>query len=297
MLLRPWVPEIEPVLSFDCTARYTSRLRDEMPTAETMKSEPGIRTMEYTSVVRRDRETESSFRWEADLSRSFQANLRPALWSRLDRGRAYSVVLESSCSEGRADLVWASFGERDLNGFRPIAQLMQNSTCSRILALLKRDVVRTEDYLLPRIGVDVKTFRGSMQQMVKEGLATAAGDRRFMLGPEFRLPEVEICSFEFKLANWRRALYQATRYRSFSHRVYVVLPPKSVPNVTELDSFRRLKIGLMAHSTDGESRIVIPAPKAVPTARHRLIRAVGMLAIPDPDRSFRQKCPAHQSTA
>jgi hypothetical protein len=206
------------------------------------------------------------------------------------------VVLESSCSEGRADLVWASFGERDLNSFRPIAQLMQSPTCSRILALLKREAIRTEEYLLPRIGVDVKTFRGSMQQMVKEGLAAAVGDRRFVLGPEFRLPEVEICSFEFKLANWRRALYQATRYRSFSHRVYVVLPPDRVPNVGELDSFRKLKIGLMDHSTDGESRIVIPAPKVVPTARHRLIRAVGMLAIPDLDRSFLQKCPTPQST-
>src|ERR1019366_8308574 len=112
-----------------------------------------------------DCETEGSFRWEAGLSRSFQANLSPALWSRLDR-RPCSVVLESSCSEGRADLVWASFGTSDLSAFRPVALLLQSPTCSRILALLKRESVRTEAYLLPRIGVEIKTLRGCMRQMV-----------------------------------------------------------------------------------------------------------------------------------
>jgi hypothetical protein len=237
-----------------------------------------------------------SFRWEADLSKSFRANLAPELWSRLDQRRS-SVVLESSCSEGRADLVWASFSRRDLSAYGPVAGLLQSPTCSRILALLKRESVRTEGFLVPRVGVDAKTFRSNIQQMVRARLVGVPGVGRFVLGPRFRLPEVEICSFEFKLANWRRALYQATRYRSFSHRVYVVLPSDRVPqNCEALASFTRLKIGLMAHSIDGESNIIIPALKGEPTARHTLIRAVGMLSNPDPDRPYLRKSPTPPST-
>ena len=92
------------------------------------------------------------------------------------------------------------------------------------------------------------------------------------------MPQIEICSFEFKLENWKRALYQAKRYRTFSHRVFVVMPTRTVGRVNgALEYFRRFNIGLIGHDAKGASEQVLPSRKREPISRAGFIRALGML--------------------
>jgi hypothetical protein len=52
-------------------------------------------------------------------------------------------------------------------------------------------------------------------------------------------------AFEMKLANWQKALSQASRYRNFAHQPIVVLPPKACDNAMRaLDTFKLVRVGL-----------------------------------------------------
>lgn len=189
-------------------------------------------------------------------------------------------LCESDCSEGQADLVYAHLSKANAPGriLGPIADLLRQPSCSRILSTLKPRAPRNEAFLRERVGVTAQTLRFWLKQLLEARLIQASGADSFVLGSRFVIPELEICSFEFKLQNWRRALYQATRYRVFSHRVYVVMPPESMnPALENLALFRRLNVGLVSHDRAGQTRAILQASKKPPISRHRLIMALGML--------------------
>ena len=220
-----------------------------------------------------------SFPCEEDLRQSFLKHASPSLWSRSTPAVRVMTALESNCSEGRADWVWARIVcNWPSYTARRLANLLQQPTCSRILEILKPQAVRRESYLQAHVGVATRTFRGWLAELVEAGLVSSRGENRYVLGPRFNLPEIEICSFEFKLENWKRAFYQAKRYRTFSHRVFVVMPPRAGARVNgALGHFRTFNIGLITHDVNGNSQRLLPSRKRAPVSRAGLIRALGML--------------------
>jgi hypothetical protein len=220
-----------------------------------------------------------TFRWEDDLRESFRKNALPNFWKNRRQSSSVATLDESTCSDGRADLVSASLPEGTLEGrLGEWCSLITRPTCSRVLACFPRNSVRTERFLLRRLGVSVEGLRRALREMLHAGLLRDLGGGRYRLDDDFVLPNIEITSFEFKLSNWRRALYQATRYRVFSHRVYVVLPAESTRAAAENSNlFAGLNIGLIAHSSDGNCHQLVRPRKREPIARHRMIMAIGAL--------------------
>ncbi len=221
----------------------------------------------------------SQFRWECELSESFQESVRPSLWSRR-KGGTWILARESVCSEGRADLVWGRFEESgSLRELRRHASLLQNPTSSRILAVLYREVSLPAEDLLRRIGVSRPVLQKWLRALVEAELVEKnAGDFYSLIAPR-KIPKVEICSFELKLKNWQRALYQATRYRSFSQRVFVVMPPCPAELAYRHKYlFERANVGLVSHDTTGKSRILVHPKIRRPHATYRTIMAIGMLS-------------------
>ena len=52
-------------------------------------------------------------------------------------------------------------------------------------------------------------------------------------------------AFEMKLANWQKALSQASRYRNFAHQAIVVLPPAACALAAEkMATFKLVRVGL-----------------------------------------------------
>jgi len=187
--------------------------------------------------------------------------------------------MESTCSEGRADWVWAGVACDWPKGIPDgSSRLLQQPTCSRILATVKPGAVRRESYLEARAGVATGTFRYWLGELLEWGFLSEVDSRRYVLGPSYSEPEIEICSFEFKLYDWKRAFYQAKRYRTFSHRVYVVMPPEAARRVNgSLVMLRRFHVGFITHGDDGESANVLLCNKRQPNSRPGFIRALGML--------------------
>ena len=221
----------------------------------------------------------AQFRWEQELSKSFQESARPNLWSRL-KGGTWTLVRESACSEGRADLVWGRFEEsRSLSKIRRHAHLLQNLTSSRILAILYRERELSAEDILQKIGISRPVLQRWLRTLTEARLIEKDVTDIYSLTLPRKMPKVEICSFELKLKNWQRALYQATRYRSFSHRVFVVMPPCSAELAyAQKHRFEKANIGLVAHDTSGQSRILVRPKSRRPHATHRTFMAIGMLS-------------------
>jgi hypothetical protein len=223
------------------------------------------------------------FRWERQLQASFQTNADRSLWCRLPRVSLELTFRESTCSNGRADLVWAGIAAHwPRRRHKEVSLLLRQPTCSRILAELKPRAARTEAFLARRAGVTQPTFRHWMRRLLASALARKTGRARYILGSSFPGTEVEFCAFEFKLNDWKRAFCQALRYRTFSHRVFVVMPVNMLDNLTRhVDRFKRFNVGLIAHCDDGTSETLMRPKKRLPTSRPNFIRALGQLIAAD----------------
>lgn len=221
----------------------------------------------------------TSFRWEEELRQSFLNRACPTLWSRSGATVQQRAFMESTCSDGRADWVWAGIRCDWPEGVPPnVGWLLRQPACSRILATLKPRSPRRKEYLQRRSGVAAATFRRHLSDLVEQDLVSDLDDNRYILGPAFVEPQVEICSFEFKLHNWKRAFHQAKRYRTFSHRVFVVMPTQVVGRLVDhLDMFRQFNIGLIGHDSDGSSERVVGSRKREPISRNGFIQALGLL--------------------
>lgn len=220
-----------------------------------------------------------SFRWEEDLRRSFQQHAASTLWCPRPKPGPIRAAIESTCSDGRADWVWATLRCSLPDNIPALSyELMQQPTCSRILAALRTKSRQPEEMVFYFAGVSRRTYRMFLDQLLDTGLVSFDKAGFMKLGPRFPTPDIEICSFEFKLKDWRRALQQARRYRSFSHRVYVVMPNTGVGRaIQHIDSFRRSNIGLIQHDSDGISNRLIVSKKRKPSCPSDHIQAIGLL--------------------
>lgn len=84
---------------------------------------------------------------------------------------------------------------------------------------------------------------------------------------------------EAKLKNWKRALYQASRYKTFANQSWVLMDSYySKPAVKNLDSFKRLSVGLASFSTSGELIKHYAPPKQTHYSELSFWRASTMLS-------------------
>lgn len=220
-----------------------------------------------------------SFQWEEDLRQSFLRHASPEIWCSSPKAGPTLTAIESTCSDGRADWVWATLAHSIPDDLRGIGlELMQQPACSRILAALKRQRNQPDDRLQFVSGVSRNTYRRHLATLRESGLILEKGRGIWSLGKSFRLPDNEICSFEFKLYNWKRALQQAQRYLSFSHRVYVVMPEgETTTAMRHTEWFRRHNVGLIEHNPSGRSRRLILSKKRTPRCPSEHIQAIGFL--------------------
>ena len=66
--------------------------------------------------------------------------------------------------------------------------------------------------------------RQTINALLRENLAIYLKNGKLKLTAKAYIPHIEILSIEFKLSDWRKALRQAARHRSFADRAYVVMP-------------------------------------------------------------------------
>ncbi len=72
----------------------------------------------------------------------------------------------------------------------------------------------------------------------------------------------ELIAIEAKLKDWKKALKQAYRYLDYANQSWVLLDEAHVsPAIKNIESFKRLRVGLASISTEGDLKIIFSPEK------------------------------------
>lgn len=108
--------------------------------------------------------------------------------------------------------------------------------------------IRFENYI-KRINKNPNIFMVSEQKKL-------FGVPDFIILEKTNETERLIVSIELKLFNWKRALKQAFRYKTFSNLVVVILDENKIMSaLKEIDQFRHFNIGLASFNNNNEITI------------------------------------------
>ena len=109
----------------------------------------------------------------------------------------------------------------------------------------------TTELVAALAGVTTATARAALKQFCAAGLCEPAAARsRWMKVVQPRPIANEIVSIEAKLRDWRKAFFQANRYRAYSTQSWVVMDAAcAAPAARNLDVFRVKNIGLAVVSS------------------------------------------------
>ncbi|GHT46703.1 hypothetical protein FACS189454_08250 [Planctomycetales bacterium] len=154
-----------------------------------------------------------------------------------------TIVREVDCSRGRPDYL----GVRLHGGccfdepLHPIGE-----AGAHILSLLKPAVPRTFNYLRSQCVYTDATLKRTLRNLIELGYVKPRQDTSaYFLGEKYRFTQCEIWSFELKLHNARRAVFQAQQSRVFADRSMIVVPPGRENVYAKFDApLKRFGIGL-----------------------------------------------------
>jgi len=160
------------------------------------------------------------FESEDVLVKAASAGLGPLL----GRGGKAHTLFEHDAGFGRADVVLFSLHPGRARKRAKIAKgFAARPSLARLLLSLQQRPLSLQS-ILKRVRISRASFRKCMSELISAGLAerTETGCYQLKISPVH--PVSNIIALEVKLSKWKRALYQAQRYRAFANASYVVLP-------------------------------------------------------------------------
>lgn len=119
---------------------------------------------------------------------------------------------------------------------------------SKILAYIKRKAPHGIEYLSKKTNLQTNTIKNVLLNLKNEKIINEIEESKYVLSIDFDFSDVEIWSFELKLKNWKRAVFQSLRYKIFSDYVYIVMPDNMREIIkTHEKTFRDFNIGVLIY--------------------------------------------------
>jgi len=95
---------------------------------------------------------------------------------------------------------------------------------SKILSCLSYKRGYTVNYILRKTGFNESQLEKMLSQLVNKNILQKDDKNKYFIQKTIVIPQLSIVSFELKIDNWKRALFQAIRYKTFSDYSYIVMP-------------------------------------------------------------------------
>lgn len=181
-----------------------------------------------------------------------------------------AVYREVSCRQGKPDFIalrYVSCGESP-NGLH-----VPGLVGPAVLHILKPRATRTLDYLVKSIEFNRESIRRALRHLLDKGYVEQTKSGSYRLASVFSKPNPEIWSFELKLSNPKKAVFQAQQSRAFAERAIIVIPLGQERNYERFrKTMQRWHIGLATFDpVTGAFRFVRKGRKTQALSRtHRL---------------------------
>lgn len=172
-----------------------------------------------------------------------------------------AIYREISCRQGRPDFIALRYKipsdmHNDINAPGIVGPA--------ILQILKPKAPRTFDYLVSNLEFGRESIRKSLKQMIESGHIVQLESGAYRLAAEMNHEKPEIWTFELKLNNPKKAVFQAQQSRAYSERAIIVVPPGQERNYERFrETMQRWHIGLANFNpTTGAFRFLRKGRKA-----------------------------------
>lgn len=111
---------------------------------------------------------------------------------------------------------------------------------------MKKKQFRTPNYIIQNTGLSQNIIIRDLNFLCRLGICEKNNVGNYRFVEDFEMPIAHIHSFELKMSNWKRALFQAIRYKTFSEYTSIVMPfEKEQILLQNIDSFKERNIGVL----------------------------------------------------
>ncbi len=193
-------------------------------------------------MKRRAKSTNSRFGYtEEEMGDAFLSILQSS--NGLPEVGAFDAVYrEISCRQGKPDFI----ALRCLSRTEPSIRIrVPGLVGPSILNLLKPNAPRTREYLDTHLEFSRDSIGKSLRKLIDLDYVEQTDSGAYRLGSTSKGDRPEIWSFELKLNNPKKAVFQAQQSRAFAERAIIVVPPGQERNYVRFQqTMRRWNVGL-----------------------------------------------------
>ena len=153
-----------------------------------------------------------------------------------------SVYREVLCHQGRPDFITL----RNKEGGQPVRLPESTGLVGpSILTILKPKAPRTLGFLITHSEFSQDSIKRSLRQLIAFGQVERTQTGAYRLGSAATQLQTELWSFELKLNNPKRAVFQAQQSRAYADRAIIVVPTGQEGNYNQYTgTMKRWSIGL-----------------------------------------------------
>ncbi len=132
-----------------------------------------------------------------------------------------AIYREILCRQGRPDFIALRYkSSSDQHNNINVPGLVGPA----ILQILKPKAPRTFDHLVSNLEFGSKSIRKSLRLMIESGYIVQLESGAYLLAAEMNHEKPEIWTFELKLNNPKKAVFQAQQSRAYAERAIIVVP-------------------------------------------------------------------------
>lgn len=191
--------------------------------------------------------TTERFSLELDLVHIFHEHLRA------NHPKNHLIEKEVNCDFGIADLVMFKIKKITANNFN--LSLISPDWAFSLRTIQYRKNFTTEQFS-QLANVSINSANQALKEFCLARYCEKLNNNTWRKIKQPTLISDYIISYEAKLRNWKRALWQACRYKTFSHESWVVLDCiNEKPAIKNIQSFIDFNIGLATVSKSGVVKV------------------------------------------
>lgn len=153
-----------------------------------------------------------------------------------------AIYREISCQQGRPDFIALRYTSTSRGGDH---MNVRGLVGPAILQKLKPVAPRTFNYLVEKLEFAKDSIQRSLRQLIERGYVEQLESGTYRLANVNQLETPEIWTFELKLNNPKKAVFQAQQSRAYAERAIIVVPPGQEKNYERFrGTMQRWHIGL-----------------------------------------------------
>lgn len=153
-----------------------------------------------------------------------------------------AIYREITCQQGRPDFIALRYTSSSGEGEH---MNVSGLVGPAILQRLKPVAPRTIDYLVSKLEFGRHSIRKSLRRLIEIGYVEQLESGAYRLLNVNHLQTPEIWTFELKLNNPKKAVFQAQQSRIYAERAIIVVPPGQEKNYNRFEvTMHRWHIGL-----------------------------------------------------